>query len=80
MVHLEDKKDEDDEILCRLIHWNAIPTDGYCGYYTAESSHEDDDKTTYYPGGFITYYIYNVPLYDKIFKYFNIIDLTPSRS
>lgn len=75
----EDKKDEDDEILCRVIHWDdAIPVDVCCGYYTAESSDEDDDKPAYYPGGIITYYIYDVSLYDKIVKYFNVNDSIPS--
>ena len=68
-----------DEILCRVIVWDdAIPNDYHCEYFTQESFDEDENRPSSYQGGFITFYIYDKPLYDRMLKYFNVKDGSPS--
>lgn len=73
----DEKKDDDDQILCRVILWDdCIPIYNYCDNYYEESSDEEDETSM--QGGLITFYIYDRTLYDRIFKYFNLHENFPS--
>ena len=74
----EDKKDKDEEILCRIVKWDDnIPTDIRYKHYTVDSNNEDNTKIISHPRGLVTYHIYDAALYYKILKYFNVNDLYP---
>ena len=53
----EDKKDKDEEILCRVVKWDDnIPTNIRYKYYTIDSNDEDDTKIISHPRGLVSYY------------------------
>lgn len=76
----EEHKDENDEILCRLIVWDdSIPIDYSSGYLTVDSSdYDEEDNPASYEAGYVNFTIYDKNLYDRICKYFNASDPTPS--